>query len=187
MTNNNRWIRKYNSTYFHSITDISNHHCIISLTPIHNYICQPFNYNLLTSRAPGRAHGDMACKNILPHLFPKICFWEWPNLEWLGENWPVNQKLEFVCSHLMTYYLYSGNFLYSSNSSSHSCSVLGGFIPFSKFHCVIDRPDSVNLQQQYTLYTTVIHIGQLCLQLIKWLTDLFWTEIDGKSLLSESH
>lgn len=65
----------------------------------------------------------------------------------------------------MTHYLYSGNFLYSSNSSSHSCSVLGGFIPFSKFHCVIDSPDSVNLhqhtQQTPVMSKTNTHIATL--------------------------
>jgi len=66
----------------------------------------------------------------------------------------IHQKRQYPFQNLstdvITYNRYSGNFLYSSNSSSHSCSVLGGFIPFSKFHCVIDNPDSVSLQCKHS-------------------------------------
>ena len=52
----------------------------------------------------------------------------------------VNFQLTFS-----THCLYSGNCLYLSNSASHSASERGGFIPFSRCHWVIDRPDSVSL------------------------------------------
>ena len=45
----------------------------------------------------------------------------------------------------ITYYLYSGNCLYLSNSACHSPWVRGGFIPLIRCQSVIDRPDSVNL------------------------------------------
>ena len=44
-----------------------------------------------------------------------------------------------------THCLNSGNCLYLSNSASHSTSERGGFIPFIRCHCVIERPDSVSL------------------------------------------
>lgn len=44
-----------------------------------------------------------------------------------------------------TYTWYSGNCLYLWNSSSHSASDRGGLIPLMRCHCVILRPDSVNL------------------------------------------
>lgn len=47
--------------------------------------------------------------------------------------------------HAATYYLYSGNSLYLLNSCSHSSCDLGGRIPFTRCHFVIDSPDSVSL------------------------------------------
>ena len=50
---------------------------------------------------------------------------------------------------VISYYLYSGNCLYLSNSACHSSLVLGGFIPLIRCQSVIDNPDSVSLQGGY--------------------------------------
>lgn len=55
----------------------------------------------------------------------------------------------------VTYNLYSGNCLYFSNSSCHSASERGGFIPEITFHSVIDSPLSVSRVRPPT--TTMVY------------------------------
>ena len=57
-----------------------------------------------------------------------------------------------------TYYLYSGNVLYRSNSSFHSASERGGFMSFSSFQSTIDSPDSVNLHVTTHSTCTLQHV-----------------------------
>ena len=60
--------------------------------------------------------------------------------------------LFFSC---FTYYLYSGNCLYLSNSASHCSLVVGGRIPLMRCQSVMDSPDSVNLRvkKQCSVFT----------------------------------
>ena len=58
------------------------------------------------------------------------------------------QNLVLSITSGITHYLYSGKFLYLSNSSSHSFCDPGGAMSLNNFQSTIDRPDSVSLKHR---------------------------------------